>query len=99
VAKYRIRPGDEPNGNALQTENRDYIKRPIAAFRRCGGNDEMGLRDKTPRNIKNAKRSFSPCSTPSARIQEGVSTRYEEAVRLFEATHSIGIADSVWEFV
>ncbi|MHC1729147.1 MAG: class II fructose-bisphosphate aldolase [Syntrophobacteraceae bacterium] len=92
------------NGNALTTENRDYIKRPYR-----GVPDELWqeiLRwasetQNTGGNIKKANKVFAPIfnALPVEYKKRTTDHAYEEAVRLFEATHSIGIADSVWEFL
>lgn len=92
------------NGNAITTEDRQYVKRPYR-----GIPDELwqeivkwGVETKnTGGDIKKANKVFAPIfnSLPlefKKRISEHA---FEEAVRLFEATHSIGIADSVWESV
>ena len=50
-------------------------------------------------NIKKANQPFAPLfnALPLEYKKRVSEHAYEEAVRLFEATHSIGIADSVWE--
>lgn len=90
------------NGNAITNEKREYIKRPYR-----GVPDELWKEmwnwavetNNTGGNIKNANKvfasSFNVLSLPyKRRITEHA---YEEAVRLFEATHSIGLSDTVWE--
>jgi hypothetical protein len=49
-------------------------------------------------NIKNANKPFAPkFNTLPAACKKRISEHaYEEAVRLFEATRSIGLADTVW---
>ena len=90
------------NGNAITTENREYVKRPyrgipdelwqaMAAWAVETGN--------TGGNIKKANKVFSPQMNAIApeykkRISEHA---YEEAIRLFEATRSAGLAESVWD--
>jgi len=90
------------NGNAMTTENRDYIKRPYR-----GISDELweemwawAVETKnTGGNIKNANKVFTAKinSQPLVYKKRTTDHAYEEALRLFEATHSIGLADSVWE--
>lgn len=92
------------NGNAMTTENRDYIKRPYR-----GIPDDLWQEilkwavetGNTGGNIKKANKAFSPIfnALPIEFKKRTTEHAYEEAVRLFEATHSIGIADSVWEFI
>ncbi|MFZ2445638.1 MAG: class II fructose-bisphosphate aldolase [Syntrophobacteraceae bacterium] len=92
------------NGNAMTTETRDYIKRPYR-----GVPDELWREmmkwavetKNTGGNIKNANKVFAPLfnALPLEYKKRVSDHAYEEAVRLFEATHSIGLADSVWEFV
>ncbi len=92
------------DGNALTTEDRQYIKRPYR-----GIPDELWSKmaawaletGNTGGNIKNANKAFiaelNCIRTPyKKRITDHA---YEEAIRLFEATHSIGLADSVWDFL
>lgn len=90
------------NGNALTTENRDYIKRPYR-----GVPDELWQEmmkwavetKNTGGNIKNANKVFAPVfnALPMEYKKRISIDAYQEALRLFEATHSIGIADSVLE--
>lgn len=92
------------NGNALTTEDRQYIKRPYR-----GIPDELWLKmaawavetGNTGGNIKNANKAFIPelNAIPMPYKKRITEHAYEEAIRLFEATHSIGLADSVWDFV
>lgn len=92
------------NGNAITTENRDYIKRPYR-----GIPDELwqemwqwAIETKnTGGNIKNANLSFVAKlnAIPIQYKQRITDHAYEEALRLFEATHSIGLADTVWELL
>jgi fructose/tagatose bisphosphate aldolase len=89
------------NGNAITTENREYIKRPYR-----GVSDELWQEmmawaaetKNTGGNIKNANKPFAAkFNALPACIKKRISDHaYEEAIRLFEATHSIGLADSVW---
>ncbi|NTW35714.1 MAG: class II fructose-bisphosphate aldolase, partial [Syntrophobacteraceae bacterium] len=92
------------NGNAITTENREYIKRPYR-----GVPDELWQEmwkwavetNNTGGNIKNANSVFAPLfnALPSCFKRRISDHAYEEAVRLFEATRSIGLADTVWEMV
>ncbi|MEN6442100.1 MAG: class II fructose-bisphosphate aldolase [Syntrophobacter sp.] len=92
------------NGNALTTENRDYIKRPYR-----GVPDELWREmmkwavetKNTGGNIKNANKVFAPLFNALPKEYKGRITvdAYQEALRLFEATHSIGLAGSVLEFL
>jgi fructose-bisphosphate aldolase, class II len=91
------------NGNAITTENRDYIKpsyrglpdelwQEIWAWAKETGN--------TGGNIKNANKIFAAQlnAIPAVCKQRISDHAYEEALRLFEATRSVGLAESVWEF-
>ena len=92
------------NGNAITTENRDYIKRPYR-----GIPDELwqemwswaGETKNTGGNIKNANQPFAAKmnAIPQAYKKRISDHAYEEALRLFEATRSAGLAESVWDFV
>ena len=96
--------GMNQNGNAITTENREYIKRPYR-----GIPDELWAEmwkwavetKNTGGNIKKANKPFAPAmnTIPLAYKKRITDHACEEATRLFEATHSIGIADSVWEFL
>jgi fructose/tagatose bisphosphate aldolase len=92
------------DGNAITTGDRQYIKRPyrgipdelwqeISAWAVETGN--------TGGNIKNANKAFLSKlnAIPIACRKRITDHAYEEAIRLFEATHSIGLADSVWDFL
>ncbi len=91
------------SGNAITTENREYIKPPyrgipdglwqeIWAWAKETGN--------TGGNIKNANKAFAAQLNAISQIEkQRISDQaYEEAVHLFEATRSAGLADTVWEF-
>ena len=92
------------NGNAITTENREYIKRPYR-----GLPDELWEKmwqwavetKNTGGNIKNMNKPFAPDmnAIPLSYKKRISDHGCEEATRLFEATHSIGIADSVWDFL
>ncbi len=92
------------NGNALTTENREYIKRPYR-----GIPDELWQEmwawaretKNTGGNIKNVNQPFAARMNAiplqcKRRITEHA---YEEALRLFEATHSIGLAEGVLDLL
>lgn len=92
------------NGNAMTTESRDYIKRPYRGIPDDLWQEILNWAVETGNtggNIKKANKAFSPIfnALPIEFKKRTTEHAYEEAVRLFEATHSIGIADSVWEFI
>ncbi|MEJ5366518.1 MAG: class II fructose-bisphosphate aldolase [Desulfosoma sp.] len=90
------------NGNAITTPDKGYVKRPYR-----GIPDELWQQmwawavetGNVGGNIKNANKVFAPqLNAIGAEYKERITAHaYEEAVRLFEATHSIGLADAVWE--
>lgn len=90
------------NGNALTTGNREYIKRPYR-----GIPDELwqemwswAIETKnTGGNVKNANQTFAAKmnAIPLPYKKRITDHAYEEALRLFEATRSMGLADSVWD--
>ncbi len=92
------------SGNCITTQNKDYIKRPYR-----GISDELWLEivswaaetNNQGGNIKKANAPFAPLfnAMPVVYKKRVTEHAYEEAIRLFEATHSAGIADSVWEFM
>ncbi len=92
------------NGNCITTPDKGYVKRPYR-----GIPDELWQEmviwaaetDNRGGNIKNANAPFAPFfnALPPAYKKRITYHAYEEAIRLFEATHSVGIADSVWEFL
>ncbi|MDR3556196.1 MAG: class II fructose-bisphosphate aldolase [Syntrophobacteraceae bacterium] len=92
------------NGNCITTADKDYVKRPYR-----GIPDELWQEivawaaetDNRGGNVKKANAPFAPLFNALAPVYKTrISAHaYEEAVRLFEATHSAGIADSVWEFL
>ena len=92
------------NGNALTTAERDYIKRPYR-----GISDELwqqmrewaAATGNTGGNIKKANLAFAAeLDALGAEYKERISRQAcEEAIRLFEATHSIGLADKVWSLI
>lgn len=90
------------NGNAVTTENREYIKRPYRGVTDELWQEMMAWAQETKNtggNIKAANKPFaSKFNALPAEIKKRISDHaYEEALRLFEATHSIGLADTVWE--
>jgi fructose-bisphosphate aldolase class II len=90
------------NGNAITTENRDYIK---PSYR--GLPDELWQEiwtwaketGNTGGNIKNVNKAFTAQlnAIPEVCKKRISDHSYEEALRLFEATRSAGLAESVWE--
>jgi len=89
------------NGNAITNEKREYIKRPYR-----GVPDELWEEmwkwavetNNTGGNIKNANKVFAPRFNALATCYKRRITEHacEEALRLFEATRSIGLAETVW---
>ncbi len=91
------------NGNALTTENRDYIKRPYRGLPDELWEEIMAWAVETKNtggNIKSANKAFvAKINAIAPAYKKRITDHaYEEAVRLFEATHSIGLAESVCEF-
>ncbi|MGV8074633.1 MAG: class II fructose-bisphosphate aldolase [Syntrophobacteraceae bacterium] len=92
------------NGNAVTTENREYIKRPYRGLPDDLWEEMWAWAVETKNtggNIKNMNKPFAAKMNAipkffKHRISEHA---YEESLRLFEATRSAGLADSVWEFV
>ena len=92
------------NGNCITTQDKEYVKRPYR-----GISDELWQEmvawaaetDNRGGNVKKANAPFAPYFNvlPAVYKQRISAHVYEEAIRLFEATHSAGIADSVWEFL
>lgn len=90
------------NGNAITTGDKQYIKRPYR-----GIPDELWEEmmkwavetNNTGGNIKSANKPFAPLfnALPLQYKKRTTEHVYEEAIRLFEATHSIGLSDVVWE--
>ncbi len=91
------------NGNAITNEQRDYIKRPYRGLtdelweEMCDWARETG---NTGGNIKKANKVFAAKmnALPLAFKRRITEHAYEEAIRLFEATRSIGLAEAVWDF-
>ncbi|MFZ0929613.1 MAG: class II fructose-bisphosphate aldolase [Syntrophobacteraceae bacterium] len=96
--------GMNQNGNTITTANNEYVKRPYR-----GIPDELWQEilkwaaetNNNGGNIKKANAPFAPLfnALPPIYKKRIAEHAYEESVRLFEATHSIGVADSVWEFL
>jgi fructose-bisphosphate aldolase, class II len=92
------------NGNAITTETRDYVKPTYRGLpdelwqEICAWAAETGNRGG---NIKNANKAFAAQLNAIARQYKArISDQaYEEAVHLFEATHSVGLADTVWRLL
>lgn len=92
------------NGNCITTESKEYVKRPYR-----GIPDELWLEivkwavetNNSGGNIKKANQPFAPMfnALPAVYKKRISEHSFEESVRLFEATHSIGIADTVWELL
>jgi fructose/tagatose bisphosphate aldolase len=92
------------NGNAITTEQREYVKRPYR-----GIPDELwhGIwawaveTGNTGGNIKNANKSFMAQlnAIPQVYKRRISDHAYEEALRLFEATRSVELADTVFELL
>lgn len=89
------------NGNALTTEDKGYVKRPYR-----GIPDELWQEiwtwaketSNVGGNIKNANKVFmAKLNAIGMEYKKRITSHaYEEAVKLFEATKSIGLADEVW---
>lgn len=89
------------NGNAITTENKEYIKRPYRGIPDELWDEIMKWAVETKNtggNIKNANKPFAAQfnALPLRYKQRITEHAFEEALRLFEATQSIGLADEVW---
>jgi fructose/tagatose bisphosphate aldolase len=92
------------HGNAVTNEKKEYLKRPYR-----GVSDELWNEmwawavetGNTGGNIKNMNKVFAHKmnALPTEYKQRTTAHAFEEAVRLFEATRSAGLAEAVWEFV
>ncbi len=96
--------GMNQNGNAITTANNEFVKRPYRGIPDELWQDMLKWAAETKNgggNIKNANEPFAPSfnALPPIYKKRIAEHAYEEAVRLFEATHSILVADSVWEFL
>ncbi len=92
------------NGNAITTESKEYVKRPYRGIPDELWQEILKWAADTGNgggNIKKANQPFAPYfnALPILYKRRITEHSYEESVRLFEATHSIGIAESVWEFM
>ena len=92
------------NGNCITTAAKEYIKRPYRGIPDELWQEIVKWSTETNNgggNIKKANEPFAPLfnALPLAFKKRITEHCYEEAVRLFEATHSIGLADSVWELM
>jgi fructose/tagatose bisphosphate aldolase len=90
------------SGNAITTEDKGYVKRPYRGVPDELWNEMWAWAVETGNtggNIKSANLAFAAkLHAVPAYCKERISAHaYEEAVRLFEATHSIGLADAVWQ--
>ncbi len=90
------------NGNCITTATKDYVKRPYRGIPDELWQEIVKWAAETNNgggNIKKANQPFAPLfnALPIEYKKRVSEHAYEEAVRLFEATHSIGIADAVWE--
>ena len=91
------------NGNAITNEGKSYVRRPYR-----GVSDELWEEmwawavetGNTGGNIKKANKQFSDrFNTLDEPYKRRITVHvYEEAIRLFEATKSIMLADKVWEY-
>lgn len=92
------------NGNAITTEKREYIKRPYRGIPDELWQEMNQWAEETGNsggNIKKANKAFAAKMNAlplcyKRRISDHV---YEEALRLFEATRSIGLAADVWKLL
>jgi len=92
------------NGNALTTEDKGYIKRPYRGIPDELWQEIWEWAKKTGNvggNIKKANGEFAAkLNAIGKEYKERITAHaYEEAVKLFEATRSIGLADDVWACV
>lgn len=90
------------NGNALTTPEKGYVKRPYRGIPDALWQDMWDWAVETGNiggNIKNANKVFAAqLHAIGPEYKERITAHaYEEAVRLFEATHSIGLAEAVWQ--
>ncbi len=92
------------HGNAITNEKKEYIKRPYR-----GVPDELWEEmwawavetGNTGGDIKKMNMAFAPKlnALPLAYKKRISDHAYEESLRLFEATRSIGLAEAVWEIL
>ncbi|SFN05968.1 class II fructose-bisphosphate aldolase [Thermodesulforhabdus norvegica] len=89
------------NGNAITTEDKGYVKRPYRGIPDELWEEIWAWAKETGNvggNIKKANKVFAAKLNAIGReYKERITWQvYEEAVKLFEATRSIGLADEVW---
>lgn len=90
------------NGNAITTPEKGYVKRSYRGIPDDLWQEMWAWAVETGNiggNIKNANKVFAAkLNAVGPEYKERITAHaYEEAVRLFEATHSIGLADAVWK--
>jgi fructose/tagatose bisphosphate aldolase len=93
----------DSNGNAI-THDYEYVKRPYRGIPDELWNDIVAWANETGNtkgNIKKANKALAAQfnAAPKECKERITQQAYEEAVRLFEATNSAGIAGTAWEFV
>ncbi len=91
------------NGNAITTEDKGYIKRPYRGIPDELWKEIWAWAKETGNvggNIKKANLEFAAkLNAIGTEYKERITRHaYEEAVKLFEATKSIGLADDAWHF-
>jgi fructose/tagatose bisphosphate aldolase len=91
-----------PTGNAITNEQREYIKLPYRGVPDALWQEMWAwavATQNTGGNIKKANQAFTAQlnTVPQSAKQRISEQAYEEALHLFEATHSVGLAESVWE--
>ena len=92
------------NGNALTTPDKGYIIRPYRGIPDSLWEEMWKWAIETGNiggNIKKANKVFADKLNDIDRVYKDRITAqaYEEAVRLFEATNSFGLAPKVWEYL
>ncbi|MGQ9670367.1 MAG: class II fructose-bisphosphate aldolase [Desulfosoma sp.] len=90
------------NGNAITTLEKGYVKRPYRGIPDALWQEMWAWAVETGNiggNIKNANKVFAAkLNAIGPEYKERITAHaYEEAVRLFEATHSTGLAEAVWQ--
>ncbi len=90
------------NGNAITTEEKGYVKRPYRGIPDELWEEMWAWAKETGNvggNIKKANLAFAAkLNAIPVEYKERITAHaYKEAVRLFEATHSIGLVDAVWK--
>ncbi len=94
----------DENNNAITTEERGYIKRPYRGIPDKLWEEIWAWAKETGNvggNIKKANKVFAhKINSISLEYKERITWQvYEEAVKLFEATKSIGLAEEVWRIL